>query len=213
MSLGRFGEAEKAFLDAIAIQERVHKTREHADVAASLHGLANVLVSLGRFGEAEKAYLDSIAITERVYKTREHADIAASLHGLANVLVSLGRFGEAETSFREVIRIEEEVFGSRSTPNTLPTLNQLAQLLLVTDRPEEALPWARETWEGALEARLVIEAVQSGPTLMKCLAALGKEEQVREVGGQVAALLSQLPPDHPVRKAVEGRIGPHERKG
>ncbi|HMP38414.1 MAG TPA: tetratricopeptide repeat protein, partial [Phycisphaerales bacterium] len=92
LDAGNFSEAESAARDSVAVSEKAYGTRDHASVAASLHGLANVLVRQGRFKEAEQAYRDSIAIKEKAYGTRDHAEVAASLHGLANVLVSQGRF-------------------------------------------------------------------------------------------------------------------------
>ncbi len=50
-TLGRAGEAEPLYRDALAMRQRLF-AGDHPDVATSLHNLAGVLEALGRAGEA-----------------------------------------------------------------------------------------------------------------------------------------------------------------
>ncbi|MEM7154993.1 MAG: tetratricopeptide repeat protein [Myxococcota bacterium] len=204
--LGRYEEAKEVYEESISITERVYGTREHGEVAASLSGLANVLVRLGRYEEAEEVYEESISILGRVYGTREHGSVAASLHGLAIVLVRLGRYKVAERAFREALAIQERVFGSRRTPASILTLVVFAKVLVQHQRPHDALPLARDGWEGALEHNSLLDAVQAGPIYAVTLARAGQEDEAQQVRATVVQLLQQLPEGHPVRVLVEKEL-------
>jgi tetratricopeptide (TPR) repeat protein len=203
----RYTEAEEAFRESITILERAYGTRQHASVAASVHGLANVLERRGRYAEAEQAFRGSITIVERAYGTRQHASVAASVVGLATVLFRQGRYAEAERACREAIGVYVAVHGRPDHPATAMTSANLAIILLRQKRPAAALPELQLAWDTAVRHGVVHEAVQFGPRLVRLLTTFGREDQARQIAGQVVALLQQLPADHPVRRQVEQQLG------
>ncbi|MFO7561783.1 MAG: tetratricopeptide repeat protein [Enhygromyxa sp.] len=101
---GQYDEAEESFRESIRVQENVFGTRQHPTVAASLHGLANVLSSQGKFEEAERALRESLDI-------KPHHDVAAALRDLARILARQGKFEDAK-------RIEAELASLRESKAT-----------------------------------------------------------------------------------------------
>jgi len=89
--LGKFDEAETSFRESIAVQVKAYNTRDHTDVAASLHGLANVLESLGKFDEAETSWISVVEIEERVFGSRHTATTIPTLLSLARLLLKTKR--------------------------------------------------------------------------------------------------------------------------
>jgi len=189
------------------VKVKAYGTREHPSVAASLHGLANVLVRLGKYAEAETSCRESIDVTVKAYGTREHPSVAASLHGLANVLVRLGKYAEAEQAWVSVVDIDERVYGSRRTAATIPTLATLAQLSLKLGRPQDALAWSSEAWLAATEGQLLLlETVQVGPIHLLCLLANQDSERARELMPKLLHALAQFPDNHPARQSTEAQL-------
>jgi len=137
-AMGDYATAERALRSSVEVAERVYGTREHASVASSLHGLANVLTSQGRYADAEQAYRDSIDVQQRVYGTREHASVATSLHGLANVLTRQGRYADAEQAYHDSIDISERVYGTREHAEVAASLHGLANVLTRQGRYSDA---------------------------------------------------------------------------
>jgi tetratricopeptide (TPR) repeat protein len=137
----QYGEAEQAYKESIAITERLHQTREHAEVAAALHGLADTLGARGRYGEAEQAYKESIAIRERLHLTRDHAEVAAALHGLADALAGQGRHAEAEQTYEDSIAVGRRRDATKdSIVDVTRIVDELARVLW---DPEVAMAVAR----------------------------------------------------------------------
>ncbi len=91
--LGRYNEAEAAYLRAIALDEKL---------ARPWNGLGNLLqYHLGRYDEAEEAYRRAIALDEK---------IAHPWNGLGNLLqYHLGRYDEAEEAYRRAIALDEKL--------------------------------------------------------------------------------------------------------
>ena len=90
--LGRYAEAEAAYRQVIALDEKD---------AAPWNNLGNILQDhLGRYAEAEAAYHQAIALDEKN---------AFPWNGLATLLQNhLGRYEEAEAAYRQVIALDEK---------------------------------------------------------------------------------------------------------
>ena len=90
--LGRYEEAEAAYRQAIALDEKY---------ASPWNGLGNLLQDrLGRYEEAEAAYRQAIALDEKY---------ARPWNGLGNLLQDhLGRYEEAEAAYRQAIALDEK---------------------------------------------------------------------------------------------------------
>merc|ERR1719171_504714 len=80
---GRFRDAAELYTRALAIKEKALGA-EHAHVADTLCGMANVRESQGQTEEAMELYTRVLAIQEKALGA-EHADVANTLHGMANV--------------------------------------------------------------------------------------------------------------------------------
>jgi tetratricopeptide (TPR) repeat protein len=116
--------ARNLYEEALAMEQKVHGDADHADVAASLHGLANVLQCLGEYAEARRRNEESLAMTRKVYGDADHASVAVSLNGLANVLVSLGEYPEARRRQEEALAIK--VHGDAGDASVATSLHGLA---------------------------------------------------------------------------------------
>ena len=91
LALGFFAKAEETARRSVELATHIHGTRDHTDVAASLHGLANVLVSLGKFDEAETSWISVVEIEERVFGSRHTATTIPTLLSLARLLLNTKR--------------------------------------------------------------------------------------------------------------------------
>ena len=121
---GNFQEAEKWYLEAIAIQEKT-LGKQHPDYAWSLSSLGNVYVGLGKYEKAEPLLLEAMVIREKVLG-KENPDYAGSLHGLGRVYVELGKYEKAEPLFLEAITIFEDKLNNREHFVYLDILDQIA---------------------------------------------------------------------------------------
>jgi len=152
--LGRYAEAESAYRQSIALDEKY---------ASPWNGLGSLLQDhLGRYEEAESAYRQSIALDEKYaspwnnlgnllqanlgrYEEAESAyrqsialdeKYASPWNGLGNLLQAhLGRYEEAESAYRQAIALDEK--------GAYPLAN-LARLLVQLGRNEEAESFYRE---------------------------------------------------------------------
>lgn len=142
----------------------MYKTRQHAEVAASVHGLANVLESQGKYGEAEAAYLESIKIQEAAYKTRQHASVVASLANFGFLLLNTGQPTAALPAVQEAWSISLAVDSKISAIQIGPTLYRVLQAL---GREDEAAA-LRDT-----VAQLLTNFPEDHPTRRDVAAKLG----------------------------------------
>lgn len=100
--LGRLGDAEAAYREALALFART--APDHAEVAYALHNLADTLADRGRAAEAEATYRDAIARKTRVLGPTHH-ELAPSLNNLAHLLDRNGRRAEAREASRQAVAI------------------------------------------------------------------------------------------------------------
>jgi len=104
-----FSRAEEAFVQALAIRERVLGA-DHPDTAISLNNLAVLYRAQGRYAEAEPLHQRALAIRERVLGPN-HPDTALSLNNLAGLYDTQGRYSEAEPLYQRALAIREQQFG------------------------------------------------------------------------------------------------------
>jgi tetratricopeptide (TPR) repeat protein len=106
--LGRLGEAEASYRQAIALKH---------DFAGAHSDLGNTLQKLGRLGEAVASYNQAIALRPG------YAEVHSNLGG---ALKELGRLAEAETGYRQAIALKPDFAGAHSNlGNTLQELGRL----------------------------------------------------------------------------------------
>ena len=139
-------------------------------MAASLHGLANVLVRQGKYEEAERTYRESVEVQVKAYGTREHAEVAASLAGLANVLESQGKYEEAERTYRESVEVKVKAYGTREHASVAASLHGLANVLVSQGKYEEA----ERTWISVVEIEERVFGSRQTPATIPTLAVLAQ---------------------------------------
>ena len=88
-TLDRFDEAEKLFLQAVAIDEKAYGAN-HTEVAIDLNNLAWLYAQQGKYAKAEELILRALAIRETTYGST-HPEVAESLDDLASLMEEMGR--------------------------------------------------------------------------------------------------------------------------
>lgn len=148
-----YAEAQKPFLEALAIYQRVFGLL-HADVAVATNNVAMLFYYQGKYVEAEPLFLQALSIWERLREGVRIDDLARTRNNLALLYSAQGRYAEAEPFFREAIATWEKVLGAEH-PDVGRTLMNLANLYRDQDRYAEAEPLyhrARKIREQALGA-------------------------------------------------------------
>ncbi|HWB82091.1 MAG TPA: tetratricopeptide repeat protein, partial [Nannocystaceae bacterium] len=149
---GRFDEAERDLLEALAIREREFGA-EHIDVSGSLSNLAGVLEAQGRDEEAIAIY-DRAREIDIALVGPDHPRTGAVLTNSAKVLLELGRTDDSLAAARRA----EQIF--RATlppghPNIAAAVGNVASAL-----------WAKDDFVGAMAAateQLHINEERLGP--------------------------------------------------
>ena len=138
---GSYNAAEKWFLEAVGLAERVWGT-EHPDTAATYNNLAGLYRSQGKYREAEAYYLQALAICEKVLG-KEHPDTATTYNNLATLYDDQGKYPEAEEYYLQALAIREKVLGTEH-PSTATTYNNLALLYYDQGKYPEAEKYYRK---------------------------------------------------------------------
>lgn len=136
MDASKYGEAEKAFQEALA------EAPSPSARAQALSNLASLYYRQGRFGEAEKQYREAIAVKRRLYPDG-HLDLAQSLNNLANVLTTLLRTKEAVPLYLEAHGLYRKYVGPESS-ELASSMSNLAVAYMVLGQGEEGERLARE---------------------------------------------------------------------
>jgi tetratricopeptide (TPR) repeat protein len=204
--LGRYGEAEPLFQDALTMRKRLLGD-EHLDVALSLNNLALLYDNQGRYGEAEPLFQDALTMTKRLLGD-EHLYVARSLNNLASLYDKQGRYGEAEPLHQDALAMRKRLLGNEH-PDVASSLNNLALLYYNQGRYGEAEPLFQDAL--AMYQRLLGQAHPDVAASLLNLGAL-RHNQGRYSEAQTLLLqarpiyLSQLGPDHPNTQALQSWI-------
>ncbi len=126
VSLGQVEPGEQLIRSALYTR-RAQLGSEHADVAASLNDLAEVLHQRSQYVEAESHTREALAVRRIVFGERS-TEVAESLDQLAMALLLQGKFGEAEQAAQESLSVRERLFGPQSAEaaDSLLTLASIA---------------------------------------------------------------------------------------
>jgi tetratricopeptide (TPR) repeat protein/transcriptional regulator with XRE-family HTH domain len=134
---GRYSEAEPLFQRALAICEQ-QLGPEHAEVASSLHGLANLYFDQGKYEEAESLFQRALAIRERQMDPT-YFDVVSTLNRLAALYADQGKYSEAEPLFQRALTICEQQLGSEHA-EVVKLLGNLATLYVQQGKYAQAEP-------------------------------------------------------------------------
>jgi serine/threonine protein kinase/tetratricopeptide (TPR) repeat protein len=207
-------EAEEMEREALAIYTRVHG-REHLSVGASLHYLADILLSQGKLNEAEDACRESLAINQRLCEP-DHPNVGVCLGQRGIVLTKQGKLAEAEIVLQSAVAIlRKALVRPQGSWSGLNPHVELANGLVVTGKlfiREGRLDEAEMIYRESLAVRTKVQGnyhrdvVGSTIGLANLLAAQGRlneaESLLREC---VAALKGRFTDNHRlVYLALEG---------
>ena len=133
--LGRPADAERLFMEAIAVGER-NLGAEHSSLGVALNELSRLHVRQSDFARAEPV-LKRLLLIARA-KGDNHPDVATALAGLAVAKRGLGQNAAAEVLYRHALRIREEVLAPDHMAIVV-TLEQLAETCATRGNVAEAL--------------------------------------------------------------------------
>jgi tetratricopeptide (TPR) repeat protein len=128
---GRYREAERLLLEAIAVAERAFGAT-HLEVSAPLNNLAVCYKYLARFAEAGPLYQRALAISEEALGP-DHPEVATVYHNLGGLEHAAGNWLRGEPFARKAVRIRRRALGP-DHPDVAADLTALAALL---DRQEK----------------------------------------------------------------------------
>ena len=120
-----FTQAEKYYLQAISIQEKV-LGKESPDYASSLNNLGNLYYEMSNYEKAEPLFLEASAIRGKVLG-KGHLDYAASMNNLGNLYSDMGNYEKAEPFYIAAKSIWEKVLG-KEHPYYALSINNLGIL-------------------------------------------------------------------------------------
>ena len=114
-NLGRYGEAEPFYVEALGMYKRL-LGESHPDVASSVNNLAVLYSSQGRYSEAEPLYVEALGMYKRLLG-ESHPYVASSLWNLGAMRCQQHQFAEAEELLLEGLLIYQQALGA-DHPNT-----------------------------------------------------------------------------------------------
>lgn len=108
-ALGRTGEAEKVYAEALQVLHRAHGD-EHDGIAWALNNLGWLLHSGGRYGEALQTYQRALAMQRKV--KAPVVAMAQTLKNLGGLHYHLGDYARAESLWAESLKINVDTYGA-----------------------------------------------------------------------------------------------------
>ena len=131
--LGDVNEAERKYLEALAIRREVYG-QEHLKIADSLNFVAGIAFARGQMGEAERYFREAVDMARRVGQPVDVAGLQASL---AAVLSRQDKSAEAIVVMRESAETLRQSLGLENT-STLSALSNLGRQLFFAGEFSEA---------------------------------------------------------------------------
>ncbi len=128
-------EAEKCYIDAIAIREKIIGNK-HIDYAMSLNNLGILYMDIGKYEKSQKLLLEAKTIRELNFG-KENLVYASSLLILGNLYFEMKQYEKAESLYVEVKYIIMKLLGKENSSYAM-ILNNLANLYSVIHQFEKA---------------------------------------------------------------------------
>lgn len=140
LQMGKLEEAEKEFLESLAIKREVQGP-EHSSLAITLEGLAKVYREMGgaRLADAEAPLIAALAI-RRKYLASDNPQSIATLGLLLEVLSHQGKHAEAEKHVRDWIATLEDPQAEVDETMVFDARSRLGACLVAQGRMDEAEP-------------------------------------------------------------------------
>jgi tetratricopeptide (TPR) repeat protein/predicted Ser/Thr protein kinase len=139
---GHLADAEREYLETLAIQKRV-LGETHPHTLTSLNNIAGLYWNQGRFNDVEPMWL-AVLEARRADPANEPWRVATTLNNLGSLYNYLARYDEAERYLLEALEIRRRDRGPEH-PDTLQSMHNLAWLYGKTGRLAEAIAMNRES--------------------------------------------------------------------
>ncbi len=145
-----YAEAEKNFLDATAILQRV-SAESHPNLAIVSISLGKLYVRMGARQRAEPLFIKAAKIQRDIFgaESAQHSEV---LHLLGIYHTGAGNFQKAERNLKETLQIAEKIFGDGS-PHIAAVQRDLARLYVKSDELDKAEPLLKQAMK-SLEKEL-----------------------------------------------------------
>lgn len=121
---------------AMALARKATHDGHKAELATTLHNMAEIHSGKGDKEEAFKLYEDALAL-RRAELGPDHPHVGDTLNSLANLMLGMGKGDEALAVYDEAIRIRKSEFGS-SDKRTLSVMTNKAMALDRIGRKDDA---------------------------------------------------------------------------
>lgn len=140
-SLGRYPEAERAYLRAIRILE--DDTGQRLVFARAQHNLSTLYMEYGRYRQAEPLIHHALEIVTALLGS-DHPDVGGILSNLASAHMMQNRMAEALAEFARALAILEKS-PTGHAPNTASVLSNLGYLTLKQGNPLGAIAYLKRS--------------------------------------------------------------------
>lgn len=197
--MGRFDEAERHYLDAESIRERLPNLNGDMGPAWP-HGVASVYYYQGKYDKAEAAYRDAVA---RCRQLGLREKLAEALSGLGATLEKLSQYPDAIAAHREALEFYESLYGEYNV-DLANTLNNLGNAYQAAQQSEEAAEAHRRAL--VIRKKLLVpdhpDIAMSYANLGLVLHDLGQFAESEALSREALRIReTRLPPVHHVRAA------------
>ncbi len=108
-SIGVYDRAQSLLEEALKLRRQTLGA-EHADVAASLHHLADLAYGKGDFAGSEALFREALQLRQKLLGA-EQPDVADSMNSLGVALLTLGNSAEAEPLLRGALELRRKLLG------------------------------------------------------------------------------------------------------
>ena len=68
---GRLGDSASLHEESLAMKRRIHGSKDHSSVAASLYSLAQVYLAQGRLDDCASLHEESLAMERRIHGSKD----------------------------------------------------------------------------------------------------------------------------------------------
>jgi tetratricopeptide (TPR) repeat protein len=143
----KFDNAKGIFEKALMMKLDIYQTREHPDIAKTIHSIADMDYSLGNYELSLHGFEEALAIERKNYMLGDpnYQLIGVTLHGVGNVLIKQKKYSLAVEKFREAVKIKAEAFKDMlDHPDLAVTIRALASGLCYLGKEEEEKGHSRE---------------------------------------------------------------------
>ena len=124
-----YGAAEKAYRDAIRIEEaRPDDRPSEIELANSLYGLGTLFAKDGRTADAEKSLRNALVLQQALYG-ESNPDVARTIKDLARAVDDGGDLNAAIPLMQRAVAMQRQLRGDQPHPDLAEVLNDMGVLL------------------------------------------------------------------------------------